>query len=177
MRIIFILSLLMLMSCNSTKNQNRVENTDVEKYTLTKDDFKNFKNYLNDNHKILAKDTIIIKYEFNNESCWDRLDREENSRIQYFIDLHQKEIEKFNSIHKNAVALHFREEGKNFNKVVFLDKSIFVDQSSFLKSLIFKEKNMCGNTIIMLKDGTYYLRKSDPHFDIIQVMNKSEKHD
>ena len=180
MKYLFLAILAMSFSCNSRnvkQNVNRVDDTDIEKYTLTENDFENVKNFLNDNFKIQSKDTIIIKYEFNKENCWDRLDAEGNTKIQYFIDLRQKEIQKFNLKHQNSIALHFKEEGDSFNKIISLDKSIYIDKGVWLKKIIFREKNECGNTIILLQNGTYYLRRSDPHFDIIQVMNKSEKHD
>ena len=178
----FLLSIFILIfSCNSldsqkTKSKSK-EDKNIETHKFSETEFSNFKEYLQSNHNITPKDTIIIKYEFNKETCWDMLDLEDDDYIHGIIDGRQKEIDKFNLLHKDGVAFRIREEGKNFNKVVSLDKRIIVDKSSFLRNLIFKEKNNCGNTAIILKDGTYYLRKTDPHFDIIQVLNKSKRHD
>lgn len=180
MKYFLLATFLLFFSCNTFDMQqksNSKENQNIDSHKLSETEFENLKEYLSTTQNIIPKDTIIIKYEFNGETCWDMLDLEDDDYIHKIIDFRRKEIDKFNLLHKDGVAFRIREEGKNFNKVVSFDKTVLVDKSSFLRNLIFKEKNTCGNTVIILKDGKYYLRKGDPHFDIIQILNKSKRHD
>lgn len=56
--------------------------------------------------------------------------------MQNFI----KHIKDFNDKHPEAIALNFREPGRNFNKLKLWDDSIIIDENLFLKIQFLKRK-------------------------------------
>ncbi|WP_312750982.1 hypothetical protein [Epilithonimonas hominis] len=148
--------------------QSQITNRD-KIFTLAKVEYDNLKTYLASKN-ISVKDTIVIKYDYKNESCWNLLDEQSDSRIKNVLQNFKKHIKDFNDKHPEAIALNFREPGRNFNKLKLWDDSIIIDENLFLKNTIFKKKNMCGNSAIILNDGSYVLRSSDPHFDLLDAI-------
>ena len=50
-------------------------------FTLAKEEYDSLKTYLASKN-ISVKDTIVIKYDYKNESCWNLLDEQSDSRIK-----------------------------------------------------------------------------------------------
>ena len=118
------------------------------------------------------RDTIIIKYEYNNESCWDILDQHGDDYIRGIIKSKQSRIYE-NLKHRNNISvLTFREEGTNFNKVIAWDSTIIVDNNHRLYDLLFFDRSICGNSIIILPDKRYILTRSDSHFSSLSRTKK-----
>lgn len=138
---------------------------------LTQQEFQDLKTYLLSKN-VVVKDTIIIKYDFNRESCWNNLDDQDDSYIKRVMTNFQNHILDFNKKHSGAIAINFREPGKNLNKLKLWDKTIITDDNLFLKGLIFKKKKMCGNSAIIMNDGSYVIRYSDPHFNLLDAVKK-----
>jgi hypothetical protein len=133
---------------------------------LSATDYESLKVFLASKN-IEVKDTIFIKYDFNGESCWNGLDGRNDQQIIAVMKRFQKKISDFNNNHKDAIALNFREPGRRVNKLKMLDNTIVIDDELFLKKLIFRKKKECGNSAIIFDDGSYILRFSDPHFDLL----------
>lgn len=139
--------------------------------TLTAQEYQDLKTYLTSKN-IVVKDTILIKYDYNRESCWNNLDERNDGYIKDVLKNFQNHIINFNKNHSGAVAVNFREPGKNINKLKLWDNTIMIDESFFLKNLIFSKKKICGNSAIVMNDGSYVIRSSDPHFNLLDAVKK-----
>lgn len=129
------------------------------------------------------KDTLIIRYDYNHESCWNRLDMETNEHINGVVRSRQSEIQGIISARPAVSIFSFLERGNDFNKLKKFDNSILVDSSGQLMKLAFNDKAICGNSIIVLPDAQYVFIRSDAHFDalgmskdeILRVLNAGKK--
>ena len=137
-----------------------------KKGRLTPAQFSELKEFMSSKN-LLVKDTIYIKYDFNKEICWNRLDEMNNDYIEKVKNNFQKHILEFNKAHKDAVAYNFREPGNKMNKLKLWDSTIIIDDQLFLKNLLFSKKHSCGTSLIILKDGTYRLHYGDSHFELL----------
>lgn len=155
---------LFLVNCSTPGYLN-----ETKKQTLNSAEFNDVKNelkkYTFDNQ---LKDTIIIKYEYNNETCWNNLDLESKDYINNVISSRQKYILNQLNQRKNVSFFHFKESGKNFNKIVQWDDRVLTDSSGVLKNSIFSKPNNCGNSVIILPDGKMVHLESDAHIDILK---------
>ena len=91
--IVIIFTLTLLISCGSTA---KLYKTDDKKrvYSGTLDDNTNtfLRQLLTKQNASNLKDTIIIKYDYNNEGCWDLLDQKDDNYIQGFVTRHKERI-------------------------------------------------------------------------------------
>lgn len=140
----------------------------VKTGSLSKEEYKIFREYL-ESKNLAVKDTIFIKYDFNNETCWDMLDRSDKEYINNILVGFQKHISDFNKQSNGAIAYNFREPGKNFNKLKLWDPTIIIDDNLFLRKLFFNKKHQCGTSLLILGDGSFATYSSDPHFEFLQV--------
>jgi len=160
-----ILSLLSLNSCQPTSRIYR-EN-DKGKVTIGKlpeEAVAIIKQHLFNITKQELKDTILIKYEYNNETCWsisDMIYKDSviESMIKSRITYHQTQLLKRHQVS----YYHFRQPGNSFNKLVGKDKNILIDKDLVLNKLLFSEITTCGSSIIIMPDGYFILTKSDSH--------------
>lgn len=161
----FLLVFLLLLISNFCYAQIKSK---TETGVLSKEEYKAFREYL-ESKNLVAKDTVFIKYDFNNETCWNMLDKSDNSHINNIVASFQKHISDFNNQSNGAIAYNFREPGKNFNKLKLWDKTIIIDDKLFLRKLFFKMKSECGTSLLILGDGSFATYSSDPHFDFLKV--------
>ncbi|SJZ31923.1 hypothetical protein [Sediminibacterium ginsengisoli] len=115
------------------------------------------------------KDTLIIKYDYNNESCWNTLDQMSDDYIQKTIAAHTQRVQQVLAKRKNISAFDFREPGNNMNKLKKWDRNIIIDSSNTLLNLIFKDRSRCGNSMIVLPDKQFVFLRSDPHADALDL--------
>ena len=162
----FILNLVCFANAQITKQDKF--------HDLTEVDFQALKKFLLSKN-LEVRDTIFIKYDYNRESCWNFLDTQNDDRIKNVMTLFQKNISDFNKNHPGAVAFNFREPGKAINKLKLRDETIIIDDELVLKKLIFSKKMECGNSAIIFDDGSYILRFSDPHFDLLPATKNSSR--
>jgi len=141
--------------------------------SLSESEFSDLKTFLI-SRGVPVKDTIVIKYDFKRERCWNNLDNQSDEYVKNVMTNFQNHIIKFNKKHTGAIAVNFREPGKGVNKLKLWDKTIILDEDLFLKNLIFSEKRMCGNSAIILNDGSYVLRSGDPHFDLLDAIGNGK---
>jgi len=127
--------------------------------------------YLKENERVALKDTIIIKYDFNNDACWRDLNYQNADFLNNVRWTFQKNIiEKAQA--RPAVAIYqYRQAGENFSQVKSKGLEIETD-SGFLKKMLFKEVTTCGTSAIILPDGKFLLIKSDPQFSALLLNNK-----
>ena len=140
-------------------------------YTGQLDDsvYNAVKQYLVNTTSQTLKDTILIKYDYNNETCWDNLDQKEDDHIMGFVTRHQQRIQYVRATRPNVSVFDFREPGKRFNKIKKFDQSILIDSSKQLFNLLFKERCTCGNSIMILPDRRFVFLRSDSHSKILEM--------
>ena len=155
---------MILIHCESSQviSENNVRTLSSTEYNFLKNELKK---YTFDNQ---LQDTIIIKYDYNNETCWNKLDLESKDYINTVISSRQKFILNQLNQRKNISFFHFKEPGKNFNKIIKMDDRALTDSSSVLKNSFFAKSNTCGNAAIFLPDGKMIYLESDAHFDILK---------
>lgn len=157
------------MSCKSTYPH---ENSNYALGKLSSTELVNLKQFLATNSSLSIRDTIIIKYDYNNDNCWWRLDQQDDQYIQEIIDNGKAYVVK-NTENRNSVSyLHFREPGDNTNKNVSRNESIIIDASLILKTLLFQAKKSCGNSAIILPNGDFIIVKSDSHNTALEYDKK-----
>lgn len=122
------------------------------------------KNYLLATTHRQPRDTIIIKYEFNGETCWDRSDM--TYADSFFINAGPR-IEQYNlwldQKRTGASIWRFREPGNEINKNIKWNKTIIIDSSKTLFKLFFSRREICGSSILVTPDRRYVFFKRDSH--------------
>lgn len=168
MKKIFFLFLIFCLGLSSNMISAQLNSENLKDFQLTKEEYQEFKDYLISKN-LTIKDTIYIKYDFNHESCWNRLDEMGKNHINQVLKGFQNHISNFNKTFNTAVAYNFRQTGKSLNKLKLWDTSIILDDKEVLKRLIFKEKVQCGCSAVILGDGSYLLYNKDPHFELLSL--------
>ena len=115
------------------------------------------------------KDTIIIKYDYNNEICWNRLDYQKKSYINEIITQRQQQIQYVLDSRLDVSVFNFREPGDNINKIKRWDDSILLDTDSQLFNLLFNQRSQCGNSMLILPDKRFILIRSDSHNEVMNL--------
>ena len=166
--VLFFISLYML-GCTPTRKLYRSNDKNkVSSEKLSDSTFANLKQFLTSITKTQLKDTIIIKYDYNNETCWDELDKRSDDNVKSFITWNQERVKSLLALRDNVSIFAFREPGNKLNKIKKWDKSIIIDSDRYLFNLLFKERSTCGNSIIVLPDGRYVFVRSDSHSEAME---------
>jgi hypothetical protein len=118
------------------------------------------------------KDTILIKYDYNNETCWNILDQTNDEYIMGFVTRHQERVQKVLSTRQNISVFEFREPGNSLNKIKKWDNSIIIDSSKQLFNLLFKKRYTCGSSIMVMPDKRFVFIRSDSHSEILDLTQK-----
>jgi len=137
----------------------------IIKGELNEADYAQLKQILLENSKSILQDTLIIKYDYNNETCWMFLDDKGDDDIASSIRIRQQQVQKVSLNRKGVSIFKFKEKGSNLSKVVERDNSIFQDRKKKLFKLLFKKRSTCGNSIIILPSRKFILVRSDSHFE------------
>ena len=118
------------------------------------------------------KDTIIIKYDYNNETCWDILDQKEDDYIMGFVTRHKERVQAILSTRYNVSMFDFREPGNSLNKIKKWDNSITIDRTKQFFNLLFKERCTCGSSIVVMPDNRFIFLRSDSHSEVLDLTQK-----
>lgn len=166
--VLFFIILYMLGCTPAKKLYRSNDKNKISSEKLSDSTFANLKQYLTSIAKTQLKDTIIIKYDYNNETCWDELDKRSDDYVIPFITANQERVKSLLTLRNNVSIFAFREPGVNFNKIKKWDKSIIIDSDRYLFNMLFKERSTCGNSIIVLPDGRYVVIRSDSHSEAME---------
>ena len=163
-----LIVLIIAIGCNSTSRLYR-RNDKNKIYTgkLSDSTYQSLKQFLTASTKSQVNDTIIIKYEYNNEVCWEILDLKDDDYIMGFVITHQERVRKALAARENISIFDFREPGENLNKIKKFDTSIKIDSTKFLFNLLFKKRCVCGSSIVVMPDKNYVFIRSDPHSEAL----------
>jgi len=134
--------------------------------------FISLKSFLQKYTQDIIKDTIIIKYDYNNETCWNNLDESDDERIMKFVKRKQQSMKQVSQSRKNISLFNFREPGDNLNKLKLWDSTIIIDNRKELYNLLFPHKFNCGNSILILPDKRFIYIGSDPHSEAFYLTGK-----
>jgi len=140
----------------------------IEKGTLTPAALDSLRSYLAGATPAALRDTLIIKYEFNHETCWDLMDRRPDSVIMRNVVHYQQYMQTLAAARPQAGIFLFREPGNDFNKIKSFNNQILID-NGYLKNLFFRKKATCGSSVIVDPEGNYLVRKSDSHFESLHL--------
>jgi hypothetical protein len=165
--------LIIAESCSTTSKLYRY-NDKNKTYTgqLNDSTFSALKQYLTSTINSKLKDTIIIKYDYNNETCWNILDEREKDHIMGFVTRHKERVQQVLATRQNVSVFDFREPGNNLNKIKMWDNSIIIDTTKQLMNLLFKERCTCGSSIIVMPDKKFVFLRSDSHSDVLDLPQK-----
>ncbi|MFW0717273.1 hypothetical protein [Pedobacter sp. N23S346] len=136
--------------------------------TFTRLKADSIRNYLAQISNEKIQDTIIVKYEFNKETCWNVLDEQSDQYIARVIQSANDYTERYQNIHTNVTILRIRESGNNFNKLVFRNPKVIVD-GGYLRQNVFVKRATCGTSMKLYPDGRYEFILSDSHFKILEL--------
>lgn len=173
--------LLIATSCNNnltpavekeTEKATLYYNNNTNKYyagELPDSSFAALKQFLTSTTNTILKDTIIIKYDYNNETCWNSLDQHGKKYIMRFVDANKKRMEQVLAKRENISLFTFREAGNNLNKLKKWDPSIRIDSTKQLFNLLFSERCTCGSSILIMPDKKFVFLRSDAHSEIFDL--------
>ena len=167
-----LLCILLFSGCTSIpiaplylgNNNNRISSGSLNQST-----YDSLKKFLRQYSATGLKDTLIIKYDYNNESCWEQLDLMNYNYVQEVIASHSEKIKRVMSSRANVSVFDFREPGSRINNLKRWDRAIIIDSSKVLLNLVFKERTRCGNSIIVLPDKQYLFLRSDSHSEALDL--------
>jgi len=125
--------------------------------------FDSLRTFLKTNPTVKLRDTIMIKYDFNNDNCWSDLDGQNPEFINNARWAYQKNIQEKAAKRVDVAIYQYREEGNNFSPIRSKGLEIETDPG-ILRRLLFKTKTKCGTSAIILPNGKFLLIKSDSHF-------------
>jgi hypothetical protein len=157
--------LLFSISCKQTATLHRFDDKKrISVFQLSDTSLMAVKNYLAAFSTKKIQDTIIIMYDYNHETCWNFIDQNETDEQQKqrvnYIQINQQQI----SASRPGISFfEFREPGNDINKIKQYDTSIIIDHNLELYHFFFKERCVCGNSIVILPDGRYIFTRSDSH--------------
>ena len=163
-----VLTIFQFCSVNSKLNSQK-DNNKIRTGQLNDSTFLAVKKYLTRGTATILKDTIIIKYDYNYESCWDILDQSEADHIMGFVKRHQERVKRFLLTRQNVSFFAYREPGNSLNKIKKWDNTILIDSSKRLFRLVFNERQNCGNSILLLPDKRFIYLRSDSHTEILDL--------
>lgn len=159
-------------SCNSSRLYRLEDKNKISHGQLSESTFNTLKQFLTTTSNATLKDTIIIKYDFNNETCWDLLDQKDDNYIMGFVARHQDRVQQVLNTRQNVSVFNFREPGNNLNKIIKWDKSIMIDSSKQLFNLLFKDRATCGSSVIVMPDKQFIFIFSDSHLEALDMTQK-----
>jgi hypothetical protein len=93
----------------------------------------------------------------------------DNDYVMGFVTRHNQRVQKLLELRPNLSVFDFREPGDYMNKIKYWNSTIIIDSSKQLFKLIFKERTICGNSIMVLPDKQFVFIRSDSHSDILDL--------
>ncbi|WP_179334125.1 hypothetical protein [Winogradskyella costae] len=174
--VLLIMILTITLNCVSTSKLYRFENEE-RNYAgqLNDSDFFQLKQFLTNSIASKLKDTIIIKYDYNNETCWNLLDNKNKDYIMDFVKNYNERVQNELFTRPNISIYNFREPGNNFNKIKKWNNNIYIDSTKQLFNLLFKERCVCGSSIAIMPDKKFVFIRSDSHSEILDLTQEQIK--
>ena len=161
------------IGCTNSSKLYQLNNRNRNKAgILSETSFTELHRFLNLVKSHSITDTLIIKYDYNHETCWNILDQGDDERIKSMITSGKQWMEKLATARQNVSFFHFRELGNDLNKIIKWDDSIIIDSSKLLLNLLFKQRSTCGTSIMVMPDKRLIYVRSDSHFEVFDLKQK-----
>ena len=167
----FIFLLYALVGC-TVSNKIYKENERVVTGKFSEAQAMAIRTFLINDTKVDLTDTIIIKYDYNNDQCWTMLDNNDDAYITKVLTSHQSRMEKRKTQRNNISIFEYREQGNDFSKYKYRDTNIRIDSTGKLSTYIFNDRAICGTSILILPSNEYIIIRSDSHFEILDFSPK-----
>ncbi|RYG50842.1 MAG: hypothetical protein EOO01_09785 [Chitinophagaceae bacterium] len=164
--LIVVLSLLLMAHLPAAAQTGRVEYK-ITTRTLDPAGLATLKSFLAKHSSSRIQDTILIKYDFNKESCWDVLDTQSDEQVKQVLEQHGSWVKTAVESRPFISVFEFREPGNKINKLKKWDQHIMIDSTRELYKLVFNKKTTCGSSAIILPDGRFIVVHSDAHFEAL----------
>ncbi|MCX6264426.1 MAG: hypothetical protein NTZ47_07755 [Bacteroidetes bacterium] len=176
-RFLYLISLITIFvntqSCNSSSKLYRKDDKHRSYNGKLSDvSYSSLYQYLTNTTNAKIKDTIIIKYDYNNETCWDLLDEDQDDKIMGIVTRSKTRIQQILETRQHVSVFEFREPGNNINKIVKWNDLKIIDSSKQLFKLLFNERCTCGSSLIVMPDKRFIFLRSDPHSDVFDFTKK-----
>ncbi|GAA4338809.1 hypothetical protein [Flaviaesturariibacter amylovorans] len=159
------LLLLLLLPLQPLRAQKTFDTRKATTGQLTPAAFDSLKQHLTRYSDGPLRDTLFLKFDFNRESCWNRLDEQGNEHNRSFVANKQRRMADMRAARTGASFIELREPGKRFNKLKSFDSTIKTDDG-YLRALLFRKRATCGTSALILPSGQYILLPGDPHFEV-----------
>lgn len=118
------------------------------------------------------RDTILINYDFNHETCWSNSDKESDEVLHDWVARSQA-VTKMVYVERPALSyFRFREPGDDIPKIKKWDKEIIVDSSRRLFNMLFSERCACGSSVLIMPDRRFVFVRSDGHLQALHATAK-----
>ena len=164
-----ISAMIVLACCNSASRlYSSKDDGKVSHGVLNDSIYTSVKQFLQSYSNTTLHDTILIKYDFNHESCWDMLDTRDKENIKRVIDSYNSTIQKVIDERSAVSVFQFRQPGNNINNYKKWNAKIIIDSSGLLGNILFYDKVMCGSSAIILPDKRFLITRSDSHFESLR---------
>ena len=160
--VLAVLSMAILAACSP----RLYTDNPYEAGTLATSALDSIRSFLQTNPTVKLKDTIFIKYDFNNDDCWSDLNGQNPEFMNNTRWAYQKGIQEKAYKRPQVAIYQYREVGNNFSPLRSKGLEIETDPG-ILKQLLFKVKIKCGTSAIILPNGKFLLVKSDSHFSAL----------
>ena len=165
----FVAFLILAVGFNSTSQPNKLRTATGH---LTEPAFRLLQQLLQPFATAKLNDTLILKYDFNKDDCWNITDQRKDEDIQPLVLSSKQRIQTAALTRPNVSIFRFREPGNNLNKLIKWDESIFIDSTRQLYQLLFKKRTECGSSMIIFPDKRFILLYSDSHFEALDLSKK-----
>ncbi len=163
-----IIIIVLLCACKPKDiRDNSLEFKNYEVGFLEQEKFSQLKSYLQDLTQTALKDTMYLKYEYSNKKCWESLDQKKESELLKIINSHNHNYYKKNKEHYGANVIRIREDATWFNQFIALNDLILTDKNNLIKNTFNLKEEMCGNSIVVFKNGQYIVKYNDSHFSLL----------
>ncbi len=159
------------VGCGSTgRLYNQEDEKRVSSGKLDDSTYNSLRQLLSTSGGQALNDTIIIKYDYQGDDCWNLLDQREATYIQGFIANANARIESQQTLRRGISVFRFREPGRNVNKIIGLNKAIMVNSSKQILAHAFKQRSICGSSMLLLPDKSFIYMRSDSHFELLDLL-------
>lgn len=124
--------------------------------------YNDLRRFLGQTSKRSLKDSLFIKYYFNNDTGCENSNKFNEKFIISYIKHRQSAYKREESARPNITILNYREPGEKVDKEIIMDQSINIDSSNYLKNLFLKSIKTCGSSIIVMPDNRFVVFQYDP---------------
>lgn len=167
--LLFIFFLTVIAGFNTTSSVATTNKQRISAGQLTDADVRFVKAFLQSFSKTTLNDTLLIKYDFNKDACWNMLDKSKDEYIKSIVLASKERIQTTLLTRPGISIFRFRKPGDQLNKIIKWDDSILIDSTKQLYKLLLKKRTECGSSMIILPDGRFILLQTDPHMEAMDL--------